>query len=155
MKWISLIVFPLLCGALEAQEVNCVSNKTEIDALVTELETRVSERIRNLDRKRKSENLNLLASSNLAAQSGARIRENNEKYERLFSELRFERDLAIVQLRSRVTSDCQNGESLERNNNKARGEDLVERLSDLSALHSQGILTDEEFNAAKRRLLGL
>ena len=36
-----------------------------------------------------------------------------------------------------------------------RGNSLVNGLNDLNALHSQGILTDEEFNAAKRRLLGL
>ncbi len=36
-----------------------------------------------------------------------------------------------------------------------RGESLVDSLKDLNELHSQGILTDEEFNAAKRRLLGL
>ena len=36
-----------------------------------------------------------------------------------------------------------------------RGNSIVNGLSDLTELHSQGILTDEEFNAAKRRLLGL
>ena len=36
-----------------------------------------------------------------------------------------------------------------------RGNSLVNGLRDLTELHSQGILTDEEFNAAKRRLLGL
>ncbi len=36
-----------------------------------------------------------------------------------------------------------------------RGNSLVNGLNDLNTLHSQGILTDEEFNAAKRRLLGL
>jgi len=41
------------------------------------------------------------------------------------------------------------------NENKERASNLVEDLTNLSELHSQGILTDEEFNAAKRRLLGL
>ena len=36
-----------------------------------------------------------------------------------------------------------------------RGSNLVEDLSALGKLHADGILTDEEFNAAKRRLLGL
>ena len=36
-----------------------------------------------------------------------------------------------------------------------RGSNLVEDLSALGKLHTDGILTDEEFNAAKRRLLGL
>ena len=39
--------------------------------------------------------------------------------------------------------------------NKERASNLVEDLTNLSELHSQGILTDEEFNAGKRRLLGL
>jgi len=36
-----------------------------------------------------------------------------------------------------------------------RASSLVEDLTSLGELHEQGILTDEEFNAAKRRLLGL
>ena len=36
-----------------------------------------------------------------------------------------------------------------------RGSNLVEDLIVLGKLHADGILTDEEFNAAKRRLLGL
>lgn len=40
-------------------------------------------------------------------------------------------------------------------NNQERASSLVEDLTNLSELHSQGVLTDEEFNAAKRRLLGL
>lgn len=36
-----------------------------------------------------------------------------------------------------------------------RGSNLVENLNNLSELYQNGILTDEEFNAAKRRLLGL
>ena len=36
-----------------------------------------------------------------------------------------------------------------------RGSNLVEDLSALGKLHTDGILTDEEFNVAKRRLLGL
>jgi len=36
-----------------------------------------------------------------------------------------------------------------------RGSNLVEDLSALGKLHTDGILTDEEFSAAKRRLLGL
>ena len=36
-----------------------------------------------------------------------------------------------------------------------RGETIADSLRNLSDLHRQGILTDEEFNAAKRRLLGL
>ena len=32
---------------------------------------------------------------------------------------------------------------------------LVEDLKSLDDLHQQGVLNDEEFNAAKRRLLGL
>ena len=36
-----------------------------------------------------------------------------------------------------------------------RGETIADGLRNLSDLHRQGILTDEEFNAAKRRLLGL
>jgi hypothetical protein len=31
----------------------------------------------------------------------------------------------------------------------------VERLRELSAMHTQGLLTDDEFSAAKRKLLGL
>jgi uncharacterized membrane protein len=31
----------------------------------------------------------------------------------------------------------------------------LERLRELSAMHAQGLLTDEEFSAAKRKLLGL
>ena len=38
---------------------------------------------------------------------------------------------------------------------KPRGESLIKDLEALSKLHTDGILTDEEFNAAKRRLLGL
>ena len=36
-----------------------------------------------------------------------------------------------------------------------RGSSLVENLNNLNELYQKGILTDEEFNAAKRRLLGL
>jgi Short C-terminal domain len=34
------------------------------------------------------------------------------------------------------------------------GEDLVARLQQLSELHAQGAITDEEFSAAKAKLLG-
>lgn len=33
--------------------------------------------------------------------------------------------------------------------------DGIDRLRDLAAMHEKGQLTDEEFTAAKRRLLGL
>jgi hypothetical protein len=33
------------------------------------------------------------------------------------------------------------------------GDDLVAKISELAQLHQQGILTDEEFSAAKMRLL--
>ena len=36
-----------------------------------------------------------------------------------------------------------------------RAESIVEGLSRLAEMHEQGTLNDEEFNAAKRRLLGL
>ena len=36
-----------------------------------------------------------------------------------------------------------------------RGESIAEGLASLSDLYEQGLLTEEEFNAAKRRLLGL
>ena len=36
-----------------------------------------------------------------------------------------------------------------------RGTSLVENLNRLTELHETGVLSDEEFNAAKRRLLGL
>ena len=35
----------------------------------------------------------------------------------------------------------------------APGDDLVARINELAQLHQQGILTDEEFAAAKQRLL--
>jgi hypothetical protein len=38
---------------------------------------------------------------------------------------------------------------------EVRGETIADGLRNLSELHEQEILTDEEFNAAKRRLLGL
>ena len=41
------------------------------------------------------------------------------------------------------------------NGSSERGANLVEDLSALGKLHTDGILTDEEFNAAKRKLLGL
>ncbi len=36
-----------------------------------------------------------------------------------------------------------------------RGSSIADGLSNLSKLYSEGLLTDEEFSAAKRRLLGL
>jgi hypothetical protein len=36
----------------------------------------------------------------------------------------------------------------------AGGDDVVARLSQLATLHSQGVLSDEEFAAAKAKLLG-
>jgi hypothetical protein len=42
-----------------------------------------------------------------------------------------------------------------KSNNQERGKTLIEGLEALSKLHSDGILTEEEFNTAKRRLLGL
>ena len=39
--------------------------------------------------------------------------------------------------------------------NSARGKSIVEGLSNLNEMHEQGILTDEEFVAAKNKLLGL
>jgi Short C-terminal domain len=36
----------------------------------------------------------------------------------------------------------------------AAGDDPVAKLKELAALHEQGILTDEEFAAAKQKLLG-
>ncbi len=40
-------------------------------------------------------------------------------------------------------------------NSQSRGSSLVEDLNRLQEFYDQGILNDEEFNAAKRRLLGL
>jgi hypothetical protein len=34
------------------------------------------------------------------------------------------------------------------------GDDLVAKINELAQLHQQGILTDEEFSAAKQRLIG-
>jgi len=34
------------------------------------------------------------------------------------------------------------------------GDDMMTKLNQLSALHTQGVLTDEEFAAAKAKLLG-
>ncbi|MDA9870567.1 SHOCT domain-containing protein [Gammaproteobacteria bacterium] len=42
-----------------------------------------------------------------------------------------------------------------KSDNQERGKTLIEDLEALGKLHTDGILTDEEFNAAKRRLLGL
>ena len=47
-----------------------------------------------------------------------------------------------------------------RNNNETSQDDrtgnaIVDGLNNLSELQQQGVLSDEEFNAAKRRLLGL
>lgn len=36
----------------------------------------------------------------------------------------------------------------------AGGDDMMAKLTQLATLHSQGILTDEEFSAAKAKLLG-
>ena len=35
------------------------------------------------------------------------------------------------------------------------GSSLRDQLEDLASLHADGVLTDEEFAAAKRRLLGI
>jgi hypothetical protein len=45
--------------------------------------------------------------------------------------------------------------NLQRDSSAERGETIADGLKNLSDLYSQGILTEEEFNAAKRRLLGL
>jgi hypothetical protein len=38
---------------------------------------------------------------------------------------------------------------------RERGSSIADGLSSLSKLYSEGLLNDEEFSAAKRRLLGL
>ena len=145
----------LLRGSISAQEEICESNAAEIDLLVTRLKTQVSKQGEALESNRKSENIDLLASSNQAWQSGARIRYNDKKYETLVREIRLEGVLAIIQLQSRETTVCNNKNASGKSENQARGESLVDSLNNLNKLHSQGILTDEGFNAAKRRLLGL
>ena len=59
-----------------------------------------------------------------------------------------------AQLDERERSEEQANTSIT-NGSSERGSNLVEDLSALGKLHTDGILTDEEFNAAKRRLLGL
>ena len=59
----------------------------------------------------------------------------------------------------RVANGIWRNDELESTNSSSptvnRGDTIADGLKNLSDLHQQGILTDEEFNAAKRRLLGL
>ena len=41
------------------------------------------------------------------------------------------------------------------NSSTERGSSIADGLSNLSKLYSEGLLNDEEFSAAKRRVLGL
>ena len=45
--------------------------------------------------------------------------------------------------------------SNETSQDERTGNEIVDGLNDLNGLHQQGVLSDDEFNAAKRRLLGL
>jgi hypothetical protein len=52
-------------------------------------------------------------------------------------------------------SDIEPSSNSRSSSSEVRGETIADGLRNLSELHEQEILTDEEFNAAKRRLLGL
>ena len=56
---------------------------------------------------------------------------------------------------SAAPAECVPNRKSDTPNDVSRGESIADGLKNLSELHSQGILTEEEFNAAKRRLLGL
>jgi len=51
-----------------------------------------------------------------------------------------------------VNKGCGNGKTTV---GDGRGETLSEKLNELNDLHEQGVLSDEEFTAAKRKALGL
>jgi len=57
-----------------------------------------------------------------------------------------------------ISAECisrSNNSSTSNREDSDRGTSIVEGLESLNELHQQGVLSDEEFNAAKRRLLGL
>ena len=142
-----------------AQSIQCRSNKNEIDTQVRGVNRSFEERISAVKSERKWENLSITASSmNTGAKNRAR-QEHNRKYDSIISDLELQRNLSIADLKSRIIETCEDISVPEVNkqNKDASlgGEKLVKILTQLASMHESGILSDEEFQAAKRRALGL
>jgi len=68
-----------------------------------------------------------------------------------------EADAAAQQASNQATSNNRSSSipAETQSSSQSKGSELVENLSRLQEFYNQGILNGEEFNAAKRRLLGL
>ena len=142
-----------------AQSVQCSSNKSEIDAQVRGVNRSFAERISAIKEERKWENLSITASSmNTGARNQAR-REHNRKYDSIIADLELQRSVSVAELKSRIIETCENFSPIETKQQAEdaplKGSELVEMLNQLASMHRNGILSDEEFQAAKRRALGL
>ena len=141
-----------------AQSNQCTSNRNEIEAQVRNVTYSFSERISAIKRERVRENLSITANYSGAEKSSVR-REHNRKYDAMLNDLELQRNLSVADLKSRIFEVCEevptSTKSPEGEDSGTRGAKLVETLSQLASMHESGILSDEEFQAAKRRALGI
>ena len=164
-NWLRLLAFPLLltfASAIPAQEVRCTSNRAQIESQISSVSKSFEDRIQSVKSERSSKNLAAVAAYG-AGRSWPIQQENNRKYGSVISDLELQKELSVAGLKSRIIEVCEEQQLPEQparnqgnvDNKIQRGATLVDTLSQLAEMHKSGILTDEEFQAAKRRALGL
>ena len=165
MKLLISTFFTLLligsAGSSYGQGVICTSNADEIASEISRTEENFKTRSNQLRRQRGRE---ILEATSRYSYIGNAVPEQNRirnRYSGLLADVDLQKSLAISDLRSRIVEICeekQESRSYSQQNSNTGKQDavgIVKGLQDLAELHEKGLLTDEEFNVAKRKLLGL
>lgn len=135
---------------------SCTSNADQINIQVQNISQAYDTQIADLERERSREKLKNLASYNLIALSGEANRNTDRVYNSRVAELNLQRQRDIADLRSRIIEICDPAPApVQQTPTFERASSIANTLQQLNELYVQGALTNEEFQAAKRRALGL
>jgi TPR repeat protein len=135
------------------QQQRCTSNANEINNQIARLSSAYDARFEDLRSRSLQAGLRGTAAYGLGGFSRG-VEEAGIDRERDQLTLQKQRDIA--DLRSRIIEICDPLPILQDNSASIeRGTNIANTLKDLSELHGRGVLTDEEFQAAKRKALGL
>ena len=170
--------FPLfICALFLLTEANAVAesvtceNSARSEESLTSLSKAYDNEIRSLKKSQNDAIMRAYMSRSTLTRQASASSQAKAKYRRLISAKELEKTKAIIEMTALLEKSCSpNSQQVSSNtgdgrealapiniksDNQERGKTLIEDLEVLGELHTDGILTDEEFNAAKRRLLGL
>jgi hypothetical protein len=144
---------------------NCTSNADEVNRQIRETSSMYDNRIAQLENSRRSAVIDAsladLSRSNRIADVRNSSTAVRERYDSQISEIGFQKQRDIAALRSRIIEVCDPIPTTHTPNptqpNEAfdRASGIVNILQELNDLYERGILSNEEFQAAKRSALGL